>query len=154
MMPILSVLIAVTFRSIGIRHIYVSCIGFAAIAISTLISNYYVTFKMPFLIVGTIIPAIIYDKYERLGSILFGATWIITYAPYSFRIIVYAINGQIFGTSHTFTLSYSLAGYYPILSYLMGIASGSIFYYLYTRYNLPKILLTMTHQITPRNNQR
>ena len=76
---------------------------------------------MPFLIVGTIIPAIIYDKYERLGSILFAATWIITYAPYSFRIIVYAINGQIFGTSHTFTLSYSLAGYYPTMV-LMGIA--------------------------------
>ena len=153
MMPMLSVLIAVTSRSIGIKHIYVSCIYFAAIAISTLISNYYVTFTMPFLIVGTIIPAIIYDKYERLGSILFAATWIITYAPYSFRIIVYAIDGQIFGTSHTFALSYSLAGYYPTLV-LMGIASGSIFYYLYTRYNLPKILLTMTHQITPRNKQR
>jgi hypothetical protein len=153
MMPILSVLIAVTSRSIGIKHIYVSCIYFAAIAISTLISNYYVTFTMPFLIVGTIIPAIIYDKYERLGSILFAAIWIITYVPYSFRIIVYAINGQIFGTSHTFALSYSLAGYYPTLV-LMGTASGSIFYYLYTRYNLPKILLTMTHQITPRNKQR
>jgi hypothetical protein len=45
-------------------------------------------------------------------------------------IIEYEINGQMFGTSHTFILSYSLAGYYPTLD-LMGIDSASIFLFIY-----------------------
>ena len=132
-MPILS-LSTVYYSNVknNINPLYIAGVFASSITISTIIANPNITFTFPYLILGTIFPAFLYNKNKFVGLMLFGGLWMFTYVPYSFKIILYSLTGVIVELKHTLFLSSNyLIPYYPLI-----IASGiyvALFVYFLTK---------------------
>lgn len=123
-MPILSTVIATKLANLArIRSVYVTTVFASTIAFFGIIANPHVTFVLPLFLAGTLVPSIVFDKNQKVGVVLFGALWFLTYAPYSFSIMAYAINGGIFSVNDTNLLLYSLGPYYPVFMSIGAISS-------------------------------
>ena len=131
-MPILSLSIVYYGNVNNINPIYIAVLFAFSLTISTIIANPNITFTFPYLLLGTILPAFLYNKNKFVGFILFGGLWMFTYVPYSFKIILYSLTGVIVELKHTlFISSYYLIPYYPLI-----IAGGiyvALFVYYLTR---------------------
>ena len=131
-MPILSLSIVYYGNINNINPIYIAVLFAFSLTISTIIANPNITFTFPYLLLGTILPAFLYNKNKFVGFILFGGLWMFTYVPYSFKIILYSLTGVIVELKHTlFISSYYLIPYYPLI-----IAGGiyvALFVYYLTR---------------------
>ncbi|MDR4510649.1 MAG: hypothetical protein MRJ93_02970 [Nitrososphaeraceae archaeon] len=136
MMPILSLLIVYYASLNHINLIYVAGLFAFSFTISTIIANPNVTFLFPFLLLGTILPAFLYNKNKFVGFVLFGGLWIFAYVPYSFKIILYSVTGVIVELKYTLFISHSLLPYYPLII-ISGIYVGVFAYYI-TK-NKPKL---------------
>ncbi len=132
-MPILSLSI-VYYGNVNnnINPVYIAVLFTFSLTISTIFANPNITFTFPYLLLGTILPAFLYNKNKFVGLVLFGGLWIFTYVPYSFKIILYSLTGVIVELKHTlFLSSYYLIPYYPLI-----IAGGiyiALFVYYITR---------------------
>lgn len=132
-MPILSLSI-VYYSNVknNINPLYIAGVFASSITISTIIANPNITFTFPYLLLGTIFPALLYNKNKFVGFVLFGGLWMFTYVPYSFKIILYSLTGVIVELKHTLFLSSNyLIPYYPLI-----IASGiyvALFVYFLTK---------------------
>ena len=132
-MPILSLSI-VYYSNVknNINPVYIAVLFAFSLTISTIIANPNITFTFPYLLLGTILPAFLYNKNKFVGFVLFGGLWMFTYVPYSFKIILYSLTGVIVEVKHTlFVSSYYLISYYPLI-----IAGGiyvALFVYYLTR---------------------
>jgi hypothetical protein len=130
-MPILSLSI-VFYGSVknNINPLYIAGIFVFSLTISTIITNSNITFTFPYLLLGTILPALLYNKNKFIGSVLFGGLWMFTYVPYSFKIILYSLTGVIVELKYTFFLSTNyLIPYYP-LTITVGIYVALFLYYV------------------------
>jgi len=116
----------------NINPLYIAGVFASSITISTIIANPNITFTFPYLLLGTILPALLYNKNKFVGLMLFGGLWMFTYVPYSFKIILYSLTGVIVELKHTLFLSSNyLIPYYPLI-----IASGiyvALFVYFLTK---------------------
>ena len=129
-MPILSLSI-VYYGKVknNINPVYIAIVFTFSITISTIIANPNITFTFPYLILGTIIPAFLYNKNKFVGFVLFGGLWMFTYVPYSFKIILYSLTGVIVELKHTLFISSNyLFPYYPL------IISGGIYIAIFVYY--------------------
>ncbi|MGZ5511447.1 MAG: hypothetical protein ACXWFC_13395 [Nitrososphaeraceae archaeon] len=131
-MPILSLSIVYYGNANNINPVYITGLFAFSLTISTIIANPNITFTFPYLLLGTILPAFLYNKNKFVGFVLFGGLWMFTYVPYSFKIILYSLTGIIVELKHTlFISSYYLIPYYPLV-----IAGGiyvALFVYYLTR---------------------
>ena len=130
-MPLLSLSI-VYYGSVknNINPIYIAAVFASSITISTIIANPNITFTFPYLILGTIFPAFLYNKNKFVGLMLFGGLWMFTYVPYSFKIILYSLTGVIVELKHTLFLSSNyLIPYYPLII-AIGIYVALFVYFL------------------------
>jgi hypothetical protein len=131
-MPILSLSIVYYGNVNNINPVYIAVLFAFSLTISTIIANPNITFTFPYLLLGTILPAFLYNKNKFGGFVLFGGLWMFTYVPYSFKIILYSLTGVIVELKHTlFISSYYLIPYYPLI-----ITSGiyvALFVYYLTR---------------------
>ena len=115
-MPILSLSIVHYSNINNINPVYIAVLFAFSLTISTIIANPNITFTFPYLLLGTILPAFLYNKNKFVGFILFGGLWMFTYVPYSFKIILYSLTGVIVELKHTlFISSYYLIPYYPLI---------------------------------------
>ena len=129
-MPILSLSI-VYYGNLNnnINPVYIAIVFTFSITISTIIANPNITFTFPYLLLGTILPAFLYNKNKFVGFVLFGGLWIFTYVPYSFKIILYSLTGVIVELKHTLFISSNyLIPYYPL------IIAGGIYIALFVYY--------------------
>jgi hypothetical protein len=132
-MPILSLSI-VYYGNVknNINPVYIAIVFAFSLTISTIITNPNITFTFPYLLLGTILPAFLYNKNKFVGFVLFGGLWMFTYVPYSFKIILYSLTGVIVELKHSlFVSSNYLIPYYPLI-----IAGGiyiALFVYYLTR---------------------
>ena len=132
-MPMLSLSI-VYYGNVNnnINPVYIAVLFVFSLTISTIIANPNITFTFPYLLLGTILPAFLYNKNKFVGFVLFGGLWMFTYVPYSFKIILYSLTGVIVELKHTLFLSSNyLIPYYPLI-----IAGGiylALFVYYLTR---------------------
>lgn len=113
--PALSVLVARLASLARVKMLYPALIFSISISIAGVLANPYLTYTLPLLLAGSLIPAIIYDKKPNLGSIILGASWILTYSPYAYKLIVYSVAGEISGIDSTYALIPALALYYPLM---------------------------------------
>ena len=114
----------------NINPIYVAGVFAFSIIISTIIVNPNITFTFPYLLLGTILPAFLYNKNKFVGFVLFGGLWMFTYVPYSFKIILYSLTGVIVELKHTLFLSSNyLIPYYPLII-AIGIYIALFVYYI------------------------
>lgn len=130
-MPILSLSI-VYYGSVknNINPVYIAGVFVFSLTISTIIANSNVTFTFPYLLLGTILPAFLYNKNKFIGFVLFGGLWMFTYVPYSFKIILYSLTGVIVELKYTLFLSSNyLIPYYP-LTIAAGIYVALFVYYI------------------------
>ena len=131
-MPILSLSIVYYGNVNNINPVYIAVLFAFSLTISTIIANPNITFTFPYLLLGTILPAFLYNKNKLGGFVLFGGLWMFTYVPYSFKIILYSLTGVIVELKYTlFISSYYLIPYYPLI-----ITSGiyvALFVYYLTR---------------------
>ena len=131
-MPILSLSIVYYGNVNNINPVYIAVLFAFSLTISTIIANPNITFTFPYLLLGTILPAFLYNKNKLVGFVLFGGLWMFTYVPYSFKIILYSLTGVIVELKYTlFISSYYLIPYYPLI-----ITSGiyvAVFVYYITR---------------------
>ena len=131
-MPIISLSIVYYGNVNNINPVYIAVLFAFSLTISTIIANPNITFTFPYLLLGTILPAFLYNKNKFVGFVLFGGLWMFTYVPYSFKIILYSLTGVIVELKHTlFISSYYLIPYYPLI-----IAGGiyvALFVYYLTR---------------------
>jgi hypothetical protein len=131
-MPILSLSIVYYSNVNNINPVYITVLFAFSLTISTIIANPNITFTFPYLLLGTILPAFLYNKNKLVGFVLFGGLWMFTYVPYSFKIILYSLTGVIVELKYTlFISSYYLIPYYPLI-----ITSGiyvALFVYYLTR---------------------
>lgn len=131
-MPILSLSIVYYGNVNNINPVYITVLFAFSLTISTIIANPNITFTFPYLLLGTILPAFLYNKNKLVGFVLFGGLWMFTYVPYSFKIILYSLTGVIVELKYTlFISSYYLIPYYPLI-----ITSGiyvALFVYYLTR---------------------
>ena len=130
-MPILSLSI-VYYGDIknNINPVYVTVVFTFSLTISTIIANSNITFTFPYLLLGTILPAFLYNKNKFIGFVLFGGLWMFTYVPYSFKIILYSLTGVIVELKYTLFLSSTyLIPYYP-LTIAAGIYVALFVYYI------------------------
>jgi hypothetical protein len=130
-MPILSLSI-VYYGNVknNINPVYIAGVFASSITISTIIANPNITFTFPYLILGTIFPAFLYNKNKFVGLMLFGGLWMFTYVPYSFKIILYSLTGVIVELKHTLFLSSNyLLPYYPLII-AIGIYVALFVYYI------------------------
>ena len=131
-MPILSLSIVYYGNVNNINPVYIAVLFAFSLTISTIIANPNITFTFPYLLLGTILPAFLYNKNKFVGFVLFGGLWMFTYVPYSFKIILYSLTGIIVELKHTlFISSYYLIPYYSLI-----IAGGiyvALFVYYLTR---------------------
>ena len=131
-MPILSLSIVYYGNVNNINPVYIAVLFAFSLTISTIIANPNITFTFPYLLLGTILPAFLYNKNKFGGFVLFGGLWMFTYVPYSFKIILYSLTGVIVELKYTlFISSYYLIPYYPLI-----ITSGiyvALFVYYLTR---------------------
>ena len=131
-MPILSLSIVFYGNVNNINPVYIAVLFAFSLTISTIIANPNITFTFPYLLLGTILPAFLYNKNKLVGFVLFGGLWMFTYVPYSFKIILYSLTGVIVELKYTlFISSYYLIPYYPLI-----ITSGiyvALFVYYLTR---------------------
>ena len=133
-MPILSLSIVYYGNVNNINPIYISVLFAFSLTISTIIANPNITFTLPYLLLGTILPAFLYNKNKFIGFVLFGGLWMFTYVPYSFKIILYSLTGVIVEVKHTlFVSSYYLIPYYPLII-AGGIYVALFVYYLTRKY--------------------
>ena len=91
-MPILSLSIVYYGNVNNINPVYIAVLFAFSLTISTIIANPNITFTFPYLLLGTILPAFLYNKNKFGGFVLFGGLWMFTYVPYSFKIIVGCVN--------------------------------------------------------------
>ena len=131
-MPILSLSIVYYGNVNNINPVYITVLFAFSLTISTIIANPNITFTFPYLLLGTILPAFLYNKNKLVGFVLVGGLWMFTYVPYSFKIILYSLTGVIVELKYTlFISSYYLIPYYPLI-----ITSGiyvALFVYYLTR---------------------
>ena len=131
-MPILSLSIVYYSNVNNINPVYITVLFAFSLTISTIIANPNITFTFPYLLLGTILPAFLYNKNKLVGFVLVGGLWMFTYVPYSFKIILYSLTGVIVELKYTlFISSYYLIPYYPLI-----ITSGiyvALFVYYLTR---------------------
>ena len=114
----------------NINPLYIAGVFASSITISTIIANPNITFTFPYLILGTIFPAFLYNKNKFVGLMLFGGLWMFTYVPYSFKIILYSLTGVIVELKHTLFLSSNyLIPYYPLII-AIGIYVALFVYYI------------------------
>ena len=134
-MPILSLSIIYYAYVNHINIIYVAGLFALSLTISTIIANPNITILFPYLLLGTILPAFLYNKNKFVGFVLFGGLWIFTYVPYSFKIILYSLTGIIVESKYILFLSYYLLPNYPLII-ILGIYVGLFVYYLTKSNNL------------------
>ena len=130
-MPLLSLSI-VYYANVknNINPVYIAVVFAFSLTISTIIANSSITFTFPYLVLGTILPAFLYNKHKFIGFVLFGGLWMFTYVPYSFKIILYSLTGVIVELKHTLFLSSNyLIPYYP-LNIAAGIYVALFVYYI------------------------
>ena len=131
-MPILSLSIVYYGNVNNINPVYIAVLFAFSLTISTIIANSNITFTFPYLLLGTILPAFLYNKNKLVGFVLFGGLWMFTYVPYSFKIILYSLTGVIVELKHTlFISSYYLIPYYPLI--ITGGIYVALFVYYLTR---------------------
>ena len=130
-MPLLSLSI-VYYGSVknNINPIYIAVVFAFSLTISTIIANPNITFTFPYLLLGTIFPAFLYNKNKLVGLMLFGGLWMFTYVPYSFKIILYSLTGVIVELKHTLFLSSNYLIPYYLLIIAIGIYVALFVYYL------------------------
>jgi hypothetical protein len=136
-MPILSISI-IYYGSVknNINPVYIAGIFVFSLTISTIIANSSITFTFPYLLLGTIFPAFLYNKNKFVGFVLFGGLWMFTYVPYSFKVILYSLTGVIVELKHTLFLSSNyLIPYYP-LTIAAGIYAALLVYYITKKHPL------------------
>jgi hypothetical protein len=129
-MPILSLSI-VYYANVknNINPVYIAVVFAFSITISTIVANPNITFTFPYLLLGTILPALLYNKNKFVGFVLFGGLWMFTYVPYSFKIILYSLTEVIVELKHTLFISSNyLLTYYPL------IIAGGIYIALFVYY--------------------
>ena len=134
-MPILSLSI-VYYSNVknNINPVYIAGVFAFSIIISTIIVNPNITFTFPYLLLGTILPAFLYNKNKFVGYVLFGGLWMYTYVPYSFKIILYSLTGLIVELKHTLFISSNyLLLYYPLII-ADGIYIALFVYYITKKY--------------------
>lgn len=132
LMPVLSTIVATKLANLArIRFVYITIVFASVIAVFGIIANPHVIVILPFFLAGTLLLSVIYEKNQKIGVVLFGALWFLTYAPYSFSIMAYAINGGIFSVNDTKLLLYSLGAYYPAFI-SVGVISSIGSYHLLT----------------------
>ena len=144
-MPMLSLSIVYYGNVNNINPVYVAVLFVFSLTISTIIANPNITFTFPYLLLGTILPAFLFNKNKFIGFLLFGGLWMFTYVPYSFKIILYSLTGVIVELKHTLFLS----SYYLIPNYPLIIAGGIyvalVVYYLTRKHpNLFSIKISPT----------
>ena len=131
-MPILSLSIVHYSNVNNINPVYIAVLFAFSLTISTIIANPNITFTFPYLLLGTILPAFLYNKNKLVGFVLFGGLWMFTYVPYSFKIILYSLTGVIVELKYTlFISSYYLIPYYPLI--ITGGIYVALFVYYLTR---------------------
>lgn len=136
-MPILSLSI-IYHGSVknNINPVYIAGIFVFSLTISTIIANSSITFTFPYLLLGSILPAFLYNKNKFVGFVLFGGLWMFTYVPYSFKVILYSLTGVIVELKHTLFLSSNyLIPYYP-LTIAAGIYAALLVYYITKKHPL------------------
>jgi hypothetical protein len=125
LLPVTSVMIAKLAHLGGIRFFHIAAIFAACMTVTTILANPSITFTMPLLLAGTLIPGYLYDKHPKYGTILLGAAWMLTFTPYSYQVIAYVVSGEILGVSQTSQFLYSLGPYYPLAS-AIGIVAAIV----------------------------
>ncbi|MGZ8926515.1 MAG: hypothetical protein ACXW2E_11685, partial [Nitrososphaeraceae archaeon] len=78
-MPILSLSIVYYGNANNINPVYITGLFAFSLTISTIIANPNITFTFPYLLLGTILPAFLYNKNKFVGLVLFGGLWMFTY---------------------------------------------------------------------------
>lgn len=127
--PALTVLVAKLATLAKIKMLYPALTFSAVISLAGIVANPYVTYTLPLFLAGSLIPAIIYDinKTMKLTSIIFGASWILTYTPYSYKLMAYSVTKQVFGLTSTDYLIPAPAPYYPLII-CCGVISSLVTY--------------------------
>lgn len=123
LMPAALIMIAKLAHLGEIKFFHIAAIFAACMTVTTILANPSITFTMPLLLAGTLIPGYLYDKRPKYGTILLGAVWMLTFTPYSYQVIAYVVSGEILSVSQTSQFLYSLGPYYPLASAIGIIAA-------------------------------
>jgi hypothetical protein len=106
-----------------IKMLHVALIFAAAVGLAGILANPTVTLTLPLFLAGSIGPAFLYDRKPRLAAAVLGATWILAYTPYSYKLIAYAAAGRIASLASTYGLISQIAPYYPVMVALGTVSS-------------------------------
>ena len=123
--PALSILIAKLASYSKVKMLQVSIIFSVTIIPTAILLNPNLIYTLPIFLVGSIVPSFLYDARPRLGPIILGGSWILTYTPFAYKLIVYAVSKEIVSMNNTYFLIPALAYYYPMMISL-GIISSLI----------------------------
>jgi hypothetical protein len=125
LMPAALVMVARLAHLGEIKFFHIAAIFAASMTLTTILANPSITFTMPLLLAGTLIPSYLYDKRPKYGTILLGAAWMLMFTPYSYQVIAYVVSGEILGVLQTSQFLYALGPYYPLAS-AIGIVAAIV----------------------------
>ena len=106
-----------------VKMFHMALIFAASIGLAGILANPTVTLTLPLFLAGSIGPALLYDRKSRLAAAVLGAAWILTYTPYSYKLISYAVAGRIASLASTYGLISQVAPYYPMMVALGTVGS-------------------------------
>jgi hypothetical protein len=133
--PALSVLVARFASLANVKMLHVALVFASAVSIGGILTNPNITYTLPLFLVGILIPSFAYDKMHnklpRFSAVILGASWILTYTPYAYKLISYSVAKMVVSLNDTYMLIPALAQYYPIMI-LLGVISGVITSYFLT----------------------
>lgn len=106
-----------------VKMLHVALVFAASVGAAGILANPTVTLTLPLFLAGSIGPAFLYDRRPKLAAAVLGASWILTYTPYSYKLIAYAAAGKIAGLGSTYDLMWQMAPYYPLMVALGTVGS-------------------------------
>lgn len=98
-----------------VKMLYVALIFSTVVTFGAILSNPNLTYTLPLFLVGSLVPSLIYDARTRVGAIILGGSWILTYTPYAYKLIIYSVSKQIISLNSTYLLIPALVSYYPMM---------------------------------------
>ena len=137
--PALSILISKLASFAKVKMLHVALLFSAVVAFGGILSNPNLTYTLPLFLIGSLVPSLIYDRRTRLGSIILGGAWILTYTPFAYKLIIYSVSKQIISLNSTYLLIPALIWYYPMMI-SFGIISAIITSHLVTEGTIALLL--------------
>jgi hypothetical protein len=124
LLPAVMVLVSKLAHQSNVKFFPIALIFSGCMMATTVLPNRAITFTVPLLLAGALLPAFAYDKSPKYGVLVIGAAWFLTFSPYSYQITAYVVSGRIYGvTQITSDFIFSLVPYYPLAS-IAGLVSA------------------------------